>query len=131
MTTPTTTANILSVHHLPNHWREQAASLRKYGATPVAEALEAAVVDLETALTHQADEVYTLTEAARLCGYSADHLGRLVKDGTIPNAGRSGAPRIRRADLPRRPSRVAASPKPEYDAHADAQSLAGRRKETL
>ncbi len=32
-----------------------------------------------------------------------DHLGRLVRDGTIPNAGEPYAPRIRRCDLPRKP----------------------------
>ncbi len=43
-----------------------------------------------------------LTQAAEESGYSDDHLGRLVKDGTIPNAGRPGAPLIRRGLLPRK-----------------------------
>lgn len=30
-----------------------------------------------------------------------DHLGRLVRDGKTPNAGRPGAPRIALKDLPR------------------------------
>ena len=46
----------------------------------------------------------TLPEAAALSGYSTDHLGRLVREGKIPNAGRPNAPRIRRQDLPRKPS---------------------------
>jgi hypothetical protein len=44
----------------------------------------------------------TLTEAAHRSGYSREHLGRLVATGTIPNAGRPNAPRIRVADLPRK-----------------------------
>jgi hypothetical protein len=35
-------------------------------------------------------------------GYSADYLGRMLRSGSIPNAGRPHAPRIRRADLPRK-----------------------------
>jgi len=48
------------------------------------------------------DSLLNLTQAAAESGYSADYLGRLVKNGTIPNAGRPNAPRIRRADLPRK-----------------------------
>lgn len=58
--------------------------------------------DLERLQTTNADETFNLTEAAELSGYSADHLGKLVREGTIPNAGRPGAPRIRRGDLPKR-----------------------------
>ncbi len=46
--------------------------------------------------------------------YSADHLGRLVREGKLPNAGREGAPRIRLQDLPRKAngaaSKVAVGP---------------------
>ena len=45
-------------------------------------------------------EPLTLREAAGEAGYSEDHLGRLVREGKIPNAGRPGAPRILRANLP-------------------------------
>ena len=60
---------------------------------------------------------FWLVEAARESGYSADHLGRLVRDGKIPNAGRPGAPRIARRDLPRKAhappeARLAETPRP-------------------
>ena len=69
-----------SVETLPATWRTQAKALRRYRD--------------ETTLS--------LTEAARESGYSTDHLGRLVRDGKIPNTGRPGAPRIARSHLPRK-----------------------------
>ena len=57
-------------------------------------ALETCAAELEAALRQEDDTLLTLTEAARESGYSADHLGRLVRDGKIPNTGRPGAPRI-------------------------------------
>ena len=50
------------------------------------------------------DALLSLTAAARVCGYSADHLGRLVRAGTLVNHGRPNAPRVRRGDLPRKPA---------------------------
>lgn len=60
--------------------------------------------DVEQLLNNQGDELLTLRRAAVLSGYSADHLGRLVKQGVVPNAGRKGSPRIRLVDLPKRPN---------------------------
>ncbi|KKK68655.1 hypothetical protein LCGC14_2941850, partial [marine sediment metagenome] len=42
----------------------------------------------------------SLDEAAAASGLSYSHLQRLVSVGDIPNAGRRGAPRILRKDLP-------------------------------
>ena len=53
-------------------------------------------------IKRQEETHLTLQEAADLSGYSADHLGRLVREGKIPNAGRPKAPRIARRDLPRK-----------------------------
>ena len=60
--------------------------------------------ELELLFAEEEEHALTLTEAARESGYSQDHLARLVREGTIPNAGRSRAPRIRRKDLPRKAS---------------------------
>ena len=57
---------------------------------------------LEQALQEQANQLLNLQEAADLSGYSADHLGLMVRDVDIPNAGRPGAPKIRLKDLPRK-----------------------------
>jgi hypothetical protein len=55
-----------------------------------------------------AAELLNLRQASAESGYSPDHLGRLVRDGKIPNAGRPNAPRIRRTDLPRKASALRA-----------------------
>jgi hypothetical protein len=108
-------------------YRDDAARFRRYGDDR-ALMLERVVRDLEEVAAAEADAVLTLGEGARESGYSADHLGRLVREQAIPNAGRKGAPRIRRRDLPRRAPGVAVATRSAYDADADARSLASRRE---
>ncbi len=93
-----------SVEALPAAWRRRAKALRRYGSEPPAVALERCADELETTLVERDETTLSLVEAARESGYSADHLGRLVRDGRIPNAGRPGAPRIARVHLPRKAS---------------------------
>jgi hypothetical protein len=70
----------------------------------------------------------TLTEAAVCTGYSADHIGRLVRQGKIRNLGRKGAPRVRVRDLPRRVGyQLAPANSKSYDPITDARSLRVRR----
>src|SRR5438128_326539 len=64
--------------------------------------------DLVEIASGSQNELLNLREAARQSGYSADHLGRKLKSGEIPNAGRPGAPRIRLRDLPRKATRLRA-----------------------
>jgi len=63
-----------------------------------------AAAELERALALVADETLSLVEASRVSGYTPDYLGHLVKIKKIKNVGRPGAPRIRRADLPKKTS---------------------------
>ena len=91
-----------SVEGLPADWRKQAKALRRYGGETPAVALDRCADDLEATLVERDETTFSLVEAARESGYSADHLGRLVRDGKIPNAGRPGAPRIALKDLPRK-----------------------------
>ena len=91
-----------SVEGLPADWRKQAKSLRRYGGETPATAIERCAADLEATLVERDETTFSLIEASRVSGYSADHLGRLVRDGKIPNAGRPGAPRIALKDLPRK-----------------------------
>jgi len=99
-----------SVARVLARWREECVILRQRGAALQADVLESAAADVETALTVAATENVTLAEAARLSGYSADALGRMVRAGTLRNLGRRGAPRVRVADLPRK-AHVAGAPR--------------------
>lgn len=109
-----------SLEDLMRTWRARADELRPYTA-PTAAAFERAAAELEEALTDYLMEPLTLGQAEAESGYSRDHLGRKVRTGTIPNAGRQRAPRILRRDLPRkatslrttepRPTLVGATPR--------------------
>ncbi len=48
------------------------------------------------------DELLSLTDAAARCGYSADHLGALIRASKIRNYGRKNAPRVKLSELPRK-----------------------------
>ena len=85
---------------LPAAWKERAQYLRDFGDPNAARLWDIAVAEIEAALAVERKATLSLTETARGSGYTADHLGALVKQGKITNAGRTGAPRIRRSDLP-------------------------------
>ena len=97
----------MSLRDLTRAWRDTASELRRFGAVAQACTLEHCANDLDEAWRDWQQEPLTLEEAGEKSGYSADHLGRLVREGKIPNAGRSGAPRIARRDLPVRSHRTA------------------------
>ena len=85
--------------------------------------------DFADVVRNESDVVLSLKQAAAHSGYSKGHLGRLVRQGIIPNAGKPQAPRIRTADLPARPRAVVAERRPKaYDVATDARSLVNRRK---
>ncbi len=86
-------------------WATEAAALRRRRAlVDGAVLLEEVLADFAALSQADAEAVLTLHAAERESGYSADHLGRLVREGRMPNAGRPHAPRIRRRDLPRKPA---------------------------
>jgi hypothetical protein len=83
-------------------WRTDAALLRQYRNHQQAEWLEDRGAELEAVLEGQNGDLVSLVEGARLSGYTADHLGRLVRRGVLQNFGRLNAPKVRRGDLPRK-----------------------------
>ncbi len=93
---------------LASTWRARAEQLRPY-SPPAATAFEEAAADLERELHSLQGEPLTLVQAEAESGYSADYLGKLVRKGKIPNAGRPNAPKILRRDLPRKASRLPSS----------------------
>jgi hypothetical protein len=86
-------------------WSGEAETLRRLGAhVDGAKLIDALLIDLHALTRAEASESLTLEEAARESGYTSDHLGKLLRSGTIPNAGRKNAPRILRSHLPLKPS---------------------------
>lgn len=106
---------------LVQQWRDHASLFRRYRANQQAEWLEDRAAELEAALRAQDDELVNLTEAARISGYTADHVGRLVRGGVIQNLGRPNAPKVRRGDLPRK--------LPLPGTHADPKLVGASRRQ--
>ena len=90
---------------LAARWRADAEVLRRRGASAQAEALESCASELERWERERALEMLTLQQAAQESRYSYSWLQRQIADGSIPNAGDKGRPRIRRRDLPRKATR--------------------------
>jgi hypothetical protein len=101
----------MSIHNIitnmTGEWREDAVTLREYGAEPQALALEHCADALERGIKAWREAPLTLAQASALGGYTTDHLGRMVRQGKIPNAGRAGAPRIAREHVPIKSAAVA------------------------
>jgi hypothetical protein len=90
----------MTPHDLAARWRADAETHEQYGATQLAHVCRMHADALDAALRSEADDVLDLTTAAQLSGYSPDRLRHKVASGELPNAGKRGAPRIRRGDLP-------------------------------
>jgi hypothetical protein len=89
-----------------------------------AKLLDSVLADLDAVFASEATETLTLREAARESGYSEDHLARLVRSGVIPNAGRPRAPRVQRADVPRKASGLPHDPRQLILFAADPEQIA-------
>lgn len=72
-------------------------------APAVAAAFRQAAAELDAALAAESAVLLSLSEAARVTGYSADHFSPLIRVGKLQNYGRKHAPRVRLAELPRKP----------------------------
>ena len=81
-------------------WEEDASALERYADAHGAAVCRLHVAELGEAIRAALDDELTIAESAQVTGYSEDHLRHEVAEGKIPNAGRKGAPRIRRGDLP-------------------------------
>ena len=85
---------------LPAEWRRRAKFLDDFGDPNTARLWNLAAAELDQALEAFGEQTLTLVEAAAVSGYSSDHIGSLIRSGTLTNHGRPNAPRVRRADLP-------------------------------
>jgi len=85
-------------------WRDEADTMRRRGALVTGAALcDEILGDIESVFESEEAALLTLQEASARSGYTPDHLGKLLREGRIPNAGRWHSPRIRARDLPRKP----------------------------
>lgn len=85
-------------------WAQRAEELGRLSASVDGRRLISEfLAELERLFLEEECEILTLEEAAQYSGYSADHIARSIRHGSIENAGRLGRPRVRRGDLPRKP----------------------------
>lgn len=87
-------------HQLAEVWRARAANLAVWALPDAARVWQLAADELDQHERERALQTLTLAEAAEESGFSQSHLGRLLHEGRIENAGAKGSPRIRRMDLP-------------------------------
>ena len=111
----------MDVESLADQWEADARLLREYCQESAAKVAELHAYQLREALRAAGDEPLTLAEAAAESGYSKRRLRELVAEGSVSNAGRRGAPRIRRSDLPRKAKEASNG----FDAGAEARTIMG------
>src|SRR2546425_402087 len=115
----------LLISRLTTRWRAEADVLHRRGADEQAFVLKSCASELEHEGHLFSLEALTLEQAADSSGFSYSALQKMVRDGTIPNVGKKGAPRVRRGDLPKKPggSRDAREGEPDISELV----LAGKR----
>ena len=96
---------MVSGHPLVKKWQDEAHQLEQRGLKDLATLIRNLAGELKKHEDDYGSVRLTLDEAHRESGYSKDHLALLLSQGRIPNAGKRGAPRIFRRDLPKKPPR--------------------------
>lgn len=110
------------IENLQEAWSEESNRLERRGLDSWARFQRSFAVELLEARREWLNATLTLEEAAVESGYTKEHLGRLVREGTIPNAGTKGSPLILRRHLPRKPGHGITSPgAPEHKVGSRTQ----------
>lgn len=113
----------MTVEELRAKWTAEAQAMdRRRGLVSGSALIAEMLADIEAVLVGREDELLSVDEAARASGYSAEHLGRLVREGRIPDRrppGTQGRLLFRRGDLPTKPGR-------RHTPVADVHDLASR-----
>ncbi len=91
---------------LASRWRTEAEIFERRGAANQAATLKSCADELEQWMRERELEKLTLVQAAKESGYGYSALQKMVADGRLPNVGEKNRPRMRRCDLPRKPSRL-------------------------
>lgn len=84
---------------LANEWEREAQTLRRRGLEREAQMAESYAADLRERFEAWGLEALDLSEAAAEAGLAYDTVQRKVASGELPNVGKKGRPRVRRADL--------------------------------
>lgn len=97
----------VTIEALGLEWIAEADAYTLKGvATEAANTLRRCANELRLRFRYEQEHTVNLQEAAAISGYTADHIGKLVRDGKVENLGRLNSPRVRVADLPRKPRRL-------------------------
>lgn len=94
----------MTLQHLLKYWRQRHEIYVADGAlVSGAKVAEQVIRDLELAINSgAADDLVTLSEAARLSGFSADYLRRLIRGGQLEDFGKPHKPLLSVESLPRK-----------------------------
>jgi hypothetical protein len=92
----------MKVADLPNKWRADAASLRRYAASVHADIVEHLAAELQAVIREETAEELTLKSAASESGLTYSAIQKMVANGVLENLGSKGDPRVRRGDLPKK-----------------------------
>ncbi|HEX8394238.1 MAG TPA: hypothetical protein VF665_17980 [Longimicrobium sp.] len=116
----------MTIRERIERWREDAETLRRWGAIAGAAALERAAADLEEdaqraaaavlvhpAATEPLPELVEMGTAVALSGYTRGHLRRMMFARTLANYGTDTRPLFRAAELPRKPGHRVGQPVPD------------------
>jgi hypothetical protein len=91
----------VTIADLREFWRSELDRYRADGAFVAADRLITRFLEsLDQLETDESHVALNLRQAAALCGYSAGYLGRLIRQGKLPNRGRPH--RLYPSDLPRK-----------------------------
>jgi hypothetical protein len=88
-------------------FRERSVLLAAYGASEASQALQRAAEELESAFRAWWLAELPVSEAAAEAGYSEERMRELIREGWLEGdrARKTGPLRVRRCDLPRKPTR--------------------------
>lgn len=95
---------MIDLDGLLDRWAADEERFRTYGQDATADVIARCRADLAGWWQERMYEGITLEEGAAYSGLSPGTIGNKVRAGEIPNVGRKHAPRVRRCDLPAKPS---------------------------
>jgi AraC-like DNA-binding protein len=85
-------------------WSQRACEFDRHGQEAAAKVMRVLAAELTERCAQYLEELLTLQTAASESGFSREHLARLIRQGTLKNRGKKGAPRVSRGELPGRPT---------------------------